>query len=69
MAVLEAKYNLKEESVGEPTDYLGAEIRKWNVEDAGEPDKTRWAMSSDRYVKRAVVDVELELSKYNPPEQ
>ena len=48
VAVLEAKYTLKEGSVGSPTDPLGAANRKWNVEGADEPDKARWAMSSDK---------------------
>ena len=51
-------YTLKEGSVKEPDAYLGAEIMKWTIEKSDEPTKPRWAMSSDAYVKRAVVEVE-----------
>lgn len=63
MTMLGETYTLKKDSVKEPDTYLGAEIRKWNIEDSDDPKKTRWAMSSDRYIKRAVADVETELDK------
>ena len=58
MDFLSTKYTLKAGSVGEPTNYLGAEIKKWNIEGSDDPLKTRWAMSSDAYVRRAVGEVE-----------
>jgi hypothetical protein len=61
MDYLSSKYKLKEGSVKEPDSYLGADIKKWNIESSADPTKTRWAMSSDTYVKRAVADVEREL--------
>ena len=61
MDYLSSKYKLKEGSVKEPDSYLGADIKKWNIESSEDPTKTRWAMSSDTYVKRAVADVEREL--------
>ena len=63
MDVLSAKYTLKDGSVKEPDQYLGATIRKMNIEDSEDPTKTRWGMSSDIYVKRAVADVERELEQ------
>ena len=63
MDYLASKYTLKEGSVKEPDAYLGSEIRKWTIDDSDEPTKTRWAMSSNLYVKRAVTEVERELSE------
>ena len=63
MDYLASKYTLKEGSVKEPEDYLGAEIRKWTIDGSDDPTKVRWAMSSDLYVKRAVTEVERELSE------
>ena len=47
----------------EPTEYLGAEIRKHYIvnPDGTQSTKPRWAMSSDLYVKRAIAEVEREL--------
>jgi hypothetical protein len=61
MDYLSSKYKLKEGSVKEPYSYLGADIKKWNIESSADPTKTWWAVSSDTYVKRAVPDVEREL--------
>jgi hypothetical protein len=60
---LSQKYTLKEGSVGEPTSYLGAEVKKWLIDNSSDPLKTRWALSSDLYVKRAVANVEAELAE------
>jgi hypothetical protein len=57
MDYLNSKYTMKKSSVKPPDEYLGAEIRKY---DKGT--KEVWAMSSDLYVKRAIADVETELS-------
>ena len=62
MDYLSQKYTLKSGSVGEPTAYLGAEVKKWMIEGAEDPLKPRWALSSDLYVKRAVANVERELT-------
>jgi hypothetical protein len=58
MDYLSSKYKLKEGSVKKPDSYLGADIKKWNIESSADPTKTRCAMLSDTYVKRAVTDVE-----------
>ncbi len=61
MDYLASRYTLKEGSVKEPDQYLGAQISKFRIDGAEDPDKTRWAMSSDLYIKRAIKDVETEL--------
>jgi hypothetical protein len=63
MTHMSKHYTLKEGSVHEPDVYLGAEIKKWTIDGADDPTKTRWAMSSDMYVKRAIADVEHELAQ------
>jgi hypothetical protein len=59
MKHLQTRYVLKADSLKEPDEYLGSQIRKYQL--PGGDTKTRWAMSSDLYVKRAVADVETEL--------
>jgi hypothetical protein len=61
MDFLAKRYTLKKGSVKEPDTYLGANVKKWNIRGSDNPDKTRWAMSSDPYVKRAIQDVESKL--------
>ena len=64
MDTLLCSYMLKSESVKEPTEYLGPEIQKFHK--LGNTDlnnKECWAMSSDKYVKHAIADVELELTQ------
>ena len=65
MDYLSSRYTLKPGSVKEPTEYLGAEIRKNFLvhPDGSQSEKPRWAMSSDLYVKRALADVERELAE------
>ena len=63
MDYLASKYTIKEGSVKEPEAYLGAKIRKWTIDGSDDLTKVRWAMSSDLYVKRAVTEVERELSE------
>ena len=63
MDYLASRYMLKPGSVKEPDQYLGSQISKHYLDGAENPDKPRWAMSSEAYVKQAVVDVETELSK------
>ena len=57
MSMLSMVYTLKEGSVKEPENYLGADIRKHELSGG----KMAWALSSDTYVKRAVEEVEREL--------
>ena len=62
MDYLSKKYKLKEGSVKEPDIYLGAEIRKFYVKRSNQPDKVRWQISSDLYVKKAIEDLQTELA-------
>jgi hypothetical protein len=61
MDFLESKYTIKTGTVKEPETDLGARILKWRIDGADDPDKTRWEMSSEYYVKAAIIDVETEL--------
>ncbi len=54
MDTLGATYDLKEGSVGPPTIYLGAKIKKYQVKSG----KSHWSMSSTHHVKNAVKTVE-----------
>jgi hypothetical protein len=63
MKSLEEVYKVKPSSISEPTQYLGAQVKKWRIDSAADPTKTRWAMSSEKYVKQAVREVETELDK------
>jgi hypothetical protein len=63
MDYMASRYTLKPGSVAEPTIYLGAQISKFYIDGADNPDKPRWAMLSEKYVKQAVEDVETELGK------
>ena len=63
MEYLASRYTLKPGSVQEPDTYLGSQISKFYIDGADSPEKPRWAMSSEKYVKQAVSDVELELDK------
>ena len=56
-------YKVKPESIGVPTTYLGAQVKQFRFEDSEDPDKPVWAMSSEKYVKEAIRNVELELDK------
>lgn len=62
MDYLASRYTLKPGSVQEPELCLGSQVSKFYIEGAENPEKPRWAMSSEKYVKQAVADVELELS-------
>ena len=56
-------FELKKGSVKEPDLYLGADIEKVNLENSDKPTKTRWAMSSTNYTKKAIEEVERELHR------
>jgi hypothetical protein len=56
MEMLQVKYTLKKGSVGEPTAYLGAEVCKHYIENSE-------ALSSDKFVDRAVKEVERQLAE------
>jgi hypothetical protein len=54
-------YKLKDGSVKAPDDYHGAEAKQFKIPESDEPGKIRWAMSSSKYVTRAVKDIETEM--------
>jgi hypothetical protein len=54
-------YRLKEGSVAPPTQYLGAQIKQHRFQD--NPSRWCWSMSSAKYVKEAIRNVETELKK------
>jgi hypothetical protein len=60
MEYLASRDTLKPGSMKEPDTYLGAQVSKFYIDDATDPAKPRWAMSSEKYVKQAVTDVEQE---------
>jgi hypothetical protein len=63
MEFLKTTYTLKNNSVAEPAVYLGAKVSKHYLTELAEPNKPRWSLSAEDYVKRAVKDVETELDK------
>jgi len=59
---------LKDGSIKKPDVYLGTDIKEWQIGDADDNGKIRWAMSSETYVKRAIRDVlETELARCLAP--
>ena len=61
METLGKAYRLKEGSIGPPTQYLGAQIKPHRFEDM--PAHEYWSMSSAKYVKEAVKNLENDLKK------
>ncbi len=61
MDELSLQFTLKDESVEEPTLYLGADVVKWYIAESEDPGKVRWAMVSTKYTRRAIADLEVEL--------
>ena len=58
MAMIEAKYPLKADSIGQPMVYLGANIQKLP---SNTPGKDCWGASAEQYVKEAVSNVKQRL--------
>jgi hypothetical protein len=63
MDFMASRYTLKPGSVKEPDSYLGAQVSKFYIDGADDPAKPRWTLSSEKYVKQAVAEVETELEK------
>ena len=61
MEELGKRFTLKPGSVKEPDLYLGADVSKWYIAESDDPGKARWAMSSTKYTKRAISELEVEL--------
>lgn len=60
---LHQHYHLKEDSVGKPKTYLGAEIKEFK--DTHNPGINMWSMSADKYLKEAIKNVEYDLYRMN----
>ncbi|GAX20073.1 hypothetical protein FisN_1Lu447, partial [Fistulifera solaris] len=56
-------FQFKDGKAEEPELYLGADVKKWHIDDAEDPTKDRWALSSEKYTKKAISEVETELNK------
>ncbi len=56
-------YRLKDNSVGKPKSYLGAEIKEFR--DPHNPGINMWSMSADKYLKEAIRNVVIDLEKLN----
>ena len=64
MQDLQRRYTIKPDSIKSPDEYLGSEIRRYTIPDTQDPsNRDRWAMSADKYCKRALAEVETELEK------
>lgn len=61
MKALGQRFTLKEGSVKEPDQYLGANVKKVTIPNSDTPGKTRWAFESSSYTKKAIASVEVEL--------
>jgi hypothetical protein len=59
MDAIASLYRLKEGSIGEPKQYLGANIDKYQLPDGREC----WSMTGHDYVKNAIKNVEATLEK------
>jgi hypothetical protein len=59
IAEIDKRFKIKEGSCGEPTQYLGAAISKYQLQDGS----WAWAMSSDTYVKGAIENIEIYLKQ------
>ena len=64
MQDLQRRYTIKPDSIKPPDEYLGSEIRRYTIPGTQDPsNRDRWAMSADKYCKRALAEVETELEK------
>ena len=62
---IDQHYILKPSSIGKPTQYLGSQIGEFRLPD--QPEKVRWSMSSEKYVKEAIRNVQSWLEEHNLP--
>ena len=61
MDALGRRFTLKDGSVKESDIYLGADVKKWYIAEPEEHRKDRWVMSSTKYTKQVIADIEAEL--------
>jgi hypothetical protein len=62
MKRIASMYRLKDESIGKPERYLGANIGTWSLGDG----RNVWSMSASSYIKSAVANIETELTNQSP---
>jgi Reverse transcriptase (RNA-dependent DNA polymerase) len=60
---IDQHYILKPGSIGKPSQYLGAQVSEYCL--PGEPEKVRWSLSSEKYVKEAIRNVQNWLTDHN----
>jgi Reverse transcriptase (RNA-dependent DNA polymerase) len=65
MEQLEQRYVLKAGSIGPPTQYLGAQIGQMTVK--GDSSRPKWYISSDKYIKEALRNVQNWLIEHDLP--
>jgi hypothetical protein len=63
MDAVSAKHTLKDGCVKPPDQHPGAEICQLKIKNSHDSTKTRWGMSSDICVKRAVANAEREVEQ------
>ncbi|KAL7577136.1 hypothetical protein ACA910_019738 [Epithemia clementina (nom. ined.)] len=64
MDALKKQYTIKPDSIKPPDIYLSAEIQHYTIPDTNNPEnRDCWAMSLDKYVKRAIAEVKTELER------
>ena len=56
-------YRLKDDSIEEPVQYLGADVRKWKSQDENGNDVDCYALGCNTYLKRAIENVERMMDK------
>jgi len=62
MKQLETCYRLKD-GYSKPTQYLGATVKEWAY--PNDSTRPKWALSSEKYIKEAIRNIEMHLSQSN----
>jgi hypothetical protein len=65
LTCLDQHYVIKPSSIGPPTQYLGAQIGQFRIPD--EPEKIQWSLSSKKYAKEAIRNLQQWLVEHNLP--
>jgi hypothetical protein len=60
MRILAKTFQLKD-GYASPTRYLGATIKRWRL--PGDEEATHWGHSAEEYIKQAIINVEMELTR------
>ena len=65
MSKLGSIYRMKEDSISEPSIYLGANVRNWTVTDNEGKDINCWALGSQNYIRESLRIVDSIMEKHN----